>query len=162
MITFTFLKTCVVSFWRLQLDRRCCTTWIDWGRLSFFGWHRGRIAPIPEVTCIELFSVEVWRMGPFSVEVSGPWRAVWLDRPFSCWQDVWSSFFVDLGPWRVVWLDRPFSCWQVVWFSFFVFRICFSNESSYLPRFFGWVEVCFGKMAKDQDGLTVEMSHDVP
>ena len=88
MNTFTFLKTCVVSFWRLQLDRRCCTTWIDWGRLSFFGWHRGRIAPIPKVTCIELFSVEVWWMGPFSVEVSGPWRVVWLDRPFSCWQVV--------------------------------------------------------------------------
>ena len=137
MITFTFLKTCVVSFWRLQLDRRCCTTWIDWGRLSFFGWHRGRIAPIPEATCIELFSVEVWWMGPFSVEVVS-------------------------GPWRVVWLDRPFSCWQVVWFSFFVFRICFSNESSYLPRFFGWVEVCWRRMPKDQGGLTVKMSPGVP
>ena len=101
-------------------------------------------------------------MEPFSVEVLGPWRAVWLDRPFSCWQDVWSSFLADLGPWRAVWLDRPFSCWQVVWFSFFVFPICFSNGTSYLPRFFGWVEGRLAGWAKDQGGWLVEMSRDVP
>ena len=46
------------------------------------------------------------------MEISGPWRVVWLDRLFSCWQVVGS--WVVSGPWRVVWLDRLFSCWQDV------------------------------------------------